>query len=289
MEVQVSYDAVMKANFESEISPERHDEITALNDEINRLVVPLVEEMALPKSIELRPDIPLMGDPLSRKSSRIYERLHEQYKESLPALAALANNYYRTAICGGALWFKLSIERKQIHDSPYTQMLSTEEGYRKNEGGAWTFYNHLSELSVEAELNSQYGFEHVADDMLEAIGLHWLNQVNHEIRNKGTVNFELLGEAVEAMEIAHGNSMWNDAMKIASEEISNQRSQAAKKRHKENYEMKEQVHKYYSENRKRFKSQEAAAEAILRANLVPVGFRTIRGWITEFNKQQSAC
>ena len=41
--------------------------------------------------------------------------------------------------------------------------------------------------------------------MLEAIGLYWLNQVNDELGDKGTINFELLGEAVDAIEIAHGN------------------------------------------------------------------------------------
>lgn len=288
MKVDVNYEAVLNA-FESEIDSLRSDEIRALTQEINQLVVPLVEKMALPKNIELRPEVPLLGNFLSRKVSRIYEKLLEKHKERLPLLAGLANKYYRTAMCGGALWFKLSLERKQIADNEFTRMRSTEDGYTKVEGGAYMFYNHLADLSLQETLDATYGHKHVADDMLEAIGIYWLNQVNDEMRDRGTIDFELLGEALEAMEIANGNSMWDGARECAREDISNQRSRAAQKRHKENYEMKEQVSKYYRENKDQFKSHDAAAEAILKANLVPVSYRTIRGWITEFNKPQSAC
>ena len=74
-------------------------------------------------------------------------------------------------------------------------MLSSEDGYAESEGRAYTLYNYLSEqLDVEEKLNVEYGSEHAADDMLEAIGIHWLNQVNDEIRDRETINFELQGE-----------------------------------------------------------------------------------------------
>lgn len=99
MRVDVSYSTV--ANNTGAES----DEITSLLDEMNRLVVKLIEDMSLPKSIELRPEVPLLGNFLSRKVSGIYEKLWEKYHERLPELTASANHYYRKAICGGGAIF----------------------------------------------------------------------------------------------------------------------------------------------------------------------------------------
>ena len=179
----------------------------------------------------------------------------------------------------------MGIEREKINDCEYTRRLSTEDGYAKNEGRALTLFDRLSSLSIQEKLNAEDQSDEVADDMLEAMGIYWLNQTNDELRDRGTINFDLLGEALDAIEIAHSNGMWNGATDCLTEEISEQRRRAAHKRHKENYEMKEQVSKYYRKHKDQFKSHDAAAEAILKANLVPVSYRTIRGWITQFNKQ----
>lgn len=61
---------------------------------------------------------------------------------------------------------------------------------------------------------------------------------------------------------------------------------AATARHAENHAMKADAMAYYEQNRHKFKSKDAAAEAIA-GRIVPMTFRVVRGWITEYHKKQS--
>jgi hypothetical protein len=70
-----------------------------------------------------------------------------------------------------------------------------------------------------------------------------------------------------------------DAVKSA---ISAMNRRAAAARHSENREMKQQVWDWCRENRRLFGSREKAAEEARR--LVPVAVRTVRDWITEWDK-----
>lgn len=62
---------------------------------------------------------------------------------------------------------------------------------------------------------------------------------------------------------------------------------AADARHVENRQMKADVFQWCERNLQDYRSMDAAAEAIA-GNVVPVTFRTVRGWIGEWKKQQSA-
>lgn len=77
------------------------------------------------------------------------------------------------------------------------------------------------------------------------------------------------------------------AEKKAAEKISKTARDAADKRHEENRAMRAQVIQHYEENETKFKSIEAAAEAIA-GKIVPVKHRTVADWIREFRKQRSA-
>lgn len=74
----------------------------------------------------------------------------------------------------------------------------------------------------------------------------------------------------------------------AKQRVSLAASKAAIKRHAENYAMKEQVLVWCAEHLHEYASMDAAAEAVA-GKLVPVTFRTVRGWVGEFRKKvQSA-
>lgn len=62
---------------------------------------------------------------------------------------------------------------------------------------------------------------------------------------------------------------------------------AAKVRHRENHEFKQEVFEWLTQNMHRFKSLNAAAEAIA-GKVVPIKFTTARSWASEWKKIQSA-
>lgn len=57
-------------------------------------------------------------------------------------------------------------------------------------------------------------------------------------------------------------------------------------RHKENREMKNEVFNWLTKNMERFRSKDAAAEAIA-GEVVPVAVRTARAWVDQWKKSQS--
>jgi len=59
---------------------------------------------------------------------------------------------------------------------------------------------------------------------------------------------------------------------------SEQARAAANKRHEENHAMRDQVRAHYLENKAKFKSKDAAAEAMAK-KLVPLPFRTVRDYL----------
>lgn len=64
------------------------------------------------------------------------------------------------------------------------------------------------------------------------------------------------------------------------------RDKAAAIRHAENRDFKKTVFEYYAENMEKFKSKDHAAES-MAGSLVPVSFRTVRGYITEYHKKKT--
>jgi len=74
---------------------------------------------------------------------------------------------------------------------------------------------------------------------------------------------------------------------LAKSKISQIASKAARKRHKENHAMKQEVWAWYEANGHQFSSVDKAAEAaVARDKLVPVTFRTVSGWISEYVRSQ---
>jgi hypothetical protein len=73
-----------------------------------------------------------------------------------------------------------------------------------------------------------------------------------------------------------------------ADERSRQARQAAHERHRENRDMKRHVWLWCDSNLSGFRSTDAAAEAIA-GKIVPVRFRTVRSWISEYKRRHTAC
>ena len=56
----------------------------------------------------------------------------------------------------------------------------------------------------------------------------------------------------------------------------------------ESYAMKQDVFTWLDQNFEQFGVLDSATDAIVKANLVPAKWRTIRGWCTEWKKLRSA-
>ena len=69
----------------------------------------------------------------------------------------------------------------------------------------------------------------------------------------------------------------------ANHESAKQAARAIK-RHSENHAMKAQVFDWLGDNRRNFSSMDKTAEALTK--VVPMGFRTLRGWVSEWHKLQ---
>ena len=69
----------------------------------------------------------------------------------------------------------------------------------------------------------------------------------------------------------------------ANRESAKQAARAIK-RHSENHAMKAQVFDWLGANRRNFSSMDKTAEALTK--VVPMGFRTLRGWVSEWHKLQ---
>jgi len=61
---------------------------------------------------------------------------------------------------------------------------------------------------------------------------------------------------------------------------------SANLRHKENHEIKVHVFEWLDTNMPKFKSMDAAAEAVIKQQ--PIAFRTARDWVGEWKKLRSA-
>lgn len=246
-----------------------------------------LEPLGLPKEISLSCDLNKLGMVTSKIAKRHYDALLKSYCQRLPRFAAFANEAYHAAVISGNLFFITGIKSGEILDNPFTRSLTTFKGYIASEGAAYTAYNFESSLDFIDYVKKKFK-NYRPSDLLYVLGLYWLNQAENKLQGADEVDFDLLGEAFECFELANGIDMWDAGYQCKSEEISQQRQEAAKKRHSENYSLKQQVIDFYKGGDYSDMSIEMATSEIFSQNLVPVAYRTIRDWISEFRKLQSA-
>ena len=263
-----------------------------------------VNQMGLPKMVVISDDsFSGLGLKTSRDACKNLERLREVHGDKLPYLIGLSLRETWFSLFDSSGYIALMTFEGAMGNNDYTQKLSKAEGYGENEGIAWTLYNHLSDLE-ESQQQSTFRdgtpFEErvPTHDILNGAAMYWFAAAATSLR-AGDLDsaFDWLHEAQDALSIAHGNYMWDEAEKSGHESAMENSinaaaaartalaKAAAQVRHTENRNMKADVFEWLDARMADFKSMDAAAQAIIKQQ--PVVFRTARSWVGEWKKLRS--
>lgn len=262
-----------------------------------------LEEMKLPMALEL----PSAIHGLHSRANDQYARTHKQLKEAYPAIHqffAYAQWVLWASCWEGAHWFRRSIDTGVIRNTATMRALCTPKGYAESEGWAYSAYDKMSELQFGKKFSTvleRFGYAMQPSDssVLTAMRLNWLWRASDG--NLSRPEFlEALHEASEASSLANGLYMWSESEKLVIESIADPTDnpaasmarkvlakRAATARHSENRAMKQQVFEWCDTNMADTPSMDTAASQVAGV-VVPVAWRTVRDWMTEWKKLRSA-
>ncbi|QSA97509.1 hypothetical protein [Methylococcus sp. EFPC2] len=163
------------------------------------------------------------------------------------------------------------------------------------------FMSELPEVTVSGEATSVYASPEALFESLSAKGsvgvraesfmmasiarLYCKSAVFADLQGDSNKAWAHVGVAYYWLGMATGSSYPEDT--IIQDAMSRLAKKAATVRHAENRFIKEQALAHYEKNMGMYKSLDAAAEDIA-GKVVPAKFRTVRKWLTQFNKLQSA-
>lgn len=200
------------------------------------------KQAALNAALEGQPDtfscdgmeIPdTFGDKWADRIWDIREALSEKYGDNLDALMRFSARRYRYA-CENAAALMRGFESSGSLRSGGDTSLYTATGYADSEGWAYTFYNSLSELSKPSKLLAGTPFQECPclEDCLEAIAVRWFFQAAACHSNGSFIEaMDYLFEIADAINLSHGNGMWEAADDLRSKELSQAGKEGAVKRH----------------------------------------------------------
>lgn len=263
-----------------------------------------VNKLDLPKVVSISDDsFSGLGLKTTRDACKELERLREAHGDSLPYLIGLSLRETWFSLFDGSGYIALMMAEGAMGDNDYMQRLATAEGYGKNEGIAWTLYNHLSDLEEspqQATFRDDTPFEDrlSTGEILKGAAMYWFAAAATSFR-AGDVEgaFDWLSEAHDALSLANGNHMWDEGAKLERESamensvnaVSAARTElakaAAQARHTETRNMKAEVFEWLDAHMAECKSMDAAAQAIIKQQ--PVVFRTARTWVGDWKKLRS--
>lgn len=273
--ISVSYDSVV-SNLVKEIN---------LDDSLRqaeKLSLQEIEKLNLPKEIVLNIEFTYLDKVISKIANREFEDLNSKYGEKLPLLCAMANKHFHASVMAGNIFFINGIKNKIINNNEYTQKLCNFDGYVENEGAANTAYNFEGSLFVINSMEMIFD-NYKPQDLMNALGLYWLTLIENKYKRTKKLDINFLAEALDTFNLAHGSFMWDEGFKCAQEEKSEQMRKAAKKRHRENYELKEQAVLFWSKNIDPNISNDKAAEILMK--IVPLSFRKLSEYVSEAKRK----
>lgn len=163
------------------------------------------------------------------------------------------------------------------------------------EFGGWVSTFMETSQGLLAEMSGATPFSRY--NGLGCLALHWYSEAASLWRN-GDVNEALdwLYEAATALEVCYGADMWDSAVECfgpSDHEVVAKAARAAMAkagatgRHRENREMKDDVFRWLDAHFSECSSMDSAAETMAGV-VVPMKFRTVRAWVTEWKKLRSA-
>ncbi len=234
-----------------------------------------VKEMNLPIKIDLPPTVNRIGAKLKFIYERDYSLLigHLRSIKASRKVAEALKCYW--TCCYEASEF-VRLKYADLGKKSLTKeeaLLTTAQGYADLDGWAFTFYNGL----VDGKVIEQQK----VSELLGLMALYWLYQADNS--ENSAEQFDFVAEALCAMELSYGHDMWDGAIKSKSEAISIEKSLAAKKGHRENYEMKSQAKEYWLSNIDLAVPNDAAAIQLMK--IVPLSLRTLSSYVSEFKRE----
>ncbi|QDC44818.1 hypothetical protein [Methylophilus medardicus] len=249
----------------------------SINKRANAFAKQAVIDMNLPEEIELPKTINTLGFKLNKIYQRHYENVREDLSsKKLSRVVASALQAYWESCHDAAETLRLQFEALGYNQlTEFQQKISTATGYANYEGWAYSFY---SGAFSKGKSNSK------KDDLI-VIALYWLAEADK--LNDPREKFDHIVEALEAIQLSNGSYMWDEGFKCKSEDISREKSFAAKKAHRENYQLKSEAKNYWLLNIDPKLSNDAAAGKLQA--IIPLTFRTLSSYVSEFKKEiQSA-
>lgn len=180
----------------------------------------------------------------------------------------------------------LLIKREEILsqiDEAISQLANNDDAEisRINRAYWWPMYNYFIDKKPDLEIEKPKDKEPSVPESMLSMAIFILDTIPDAIESSKLKEvFFALCAASEILGMAWGITADQNKTNI---ERSKLYQEAAFKRHEENYKMQAAAMKYYAENIDKFKSKDAAAEAIA-GKIVTASFRTVRKWITEYHK-----
>jgi len=178
----------------------------------------------------------------------------------------------------------------------------TATRYVESEGWANTLYNELASIHANEARRAFLNGTPFDALLSQAEGLRVASLYWFSLSSAASAAGELsqasdwLHEAYDALVLENGVYMWDEATKLAEEEITNEATGAARTalaktaaaaRHSENRAMKQDVFRWCDANMASVPSMDAAASRVAGI-VVPAAWRTVRDWMTEWKKLRSA-
>ncbi|MDN6883909.1 hypothetical protein QMO14_09905 [Variovorax sp. CAN2819] len=272
--------------------------IAVAHDEAAKLATAAVLAMRLPTEIEPPSKFDFLGPRANRQASKVRERLVEGHGANLSFLVALALREMWFACWNAAYYMKRMADAGQRS----AEKLWTAEGYAKADGWTYTLFNELSNIKPSPGRlplldGTPYKTPQNQTDLLLGISMYWFLKADEANQRKNSLEAsDCLDEAYEALKLTNGIYMWDEGFKLGKEEVitdatdiarSNLARSAANARHAENRALKLDVFAWCDENMVKAPSMDAAASQIA-GTLVPVAWRTVRDWMTEWKRLRSA-
>lgn len=265
---------------------EKTDLLEYLDDEVKKKIPTIDISIDGLEPIEVVDDTPYLESTFSKIVNQIFSKLDMKYGESLGQYLALTNKIYLDSIKKESLFYQLGIEYKIFNANDSVSALATLDGYEKNKGRANILDSVLSSTALIDKIEERYSLSDIKNDMLEMMGIYWLNQADKLIERNKIYDLVLIGDGISAIHLSKNYDLWEYGHQVSTEERSLNMSKNAKKAHAETYSIKEDIRKYCIENKINLDNISAAARKIDDKKLANISLKTIGIWLTEFKKEQ---
>jgi len=278
---------------------ERHDKARV---EASHRAVQSVLGMNLQKQILLPSSLNHLGPSVDSLYRHELGEALKQHSDSLSSLISLAVHDVWFAAWNAAHYMAILHDGEDDKRLIHPETTWTAENYASLDGWANTLYNELASIQADAGRlrfleGTPFNVPLTQGEALDAISLYWMHLADDSARQLNCREAsEWLHEAYDARVLSNGIYMWDEGFKFGKEEEAaaatvNARSSlarsAAAARHSENRSMKQSVFSWCDSNMASARSMDAAASQVAGV-VVPVAWRTVREWMTEWKKLRSA-